>query len=460
MISYRSISVDFYNIYQMKYTIPYKFTPRDYQLSILDALDSGIKRAVCVWHRRAGKDKTGLNYMIKKMWEKKGVYYYFMPTYSQGRKIIWDGIDGSGFSFLEHFPKNIILRKNESEMKIILKNGSIFQIVGTDNINTVVGTNPIGCIFSEYSLQNPLAWDFIRPILRENKGWAVFLYTPRGHNHGYEMYNMALLNDDWFSEVLTVDDTKSITKEQIEADRAEGMDDNLIQQEYYCSFEGAMQGSYYGKQMKEALDDGRVTVVGYDESLKVNTAWDLGVGDATSIWFFQVQGFEVRLIDFYENSGEGLTHYVKILQDKKYIYDKHYAPHDIKVREFSTGKSRLETAAKLGINFMIVPNLPIEEGIDSVRRLFNKCWFDKEKTKHGVAALLNYHKEYDEKRMEFKNRPFHDWSSHASDAFRMLALGHQEFQLGSYGEDDKEIDWYRDNKVKHVTSNPLNPFET
>lgn len=452
----------------MSITLPFKFTPRDYQLPVLQALDSGLKRAVACWHRRAGKDKTGLNYTIKRMGEQVGIYYYFMPTYAQGKKIIWDGIDKEGMRFLEHFPKDLVASKNESEMKIRLKTGSLYQVIGTDNIDAIVGTNPIGCVFSEYALQNPLAWDFIRPILRENKGWALFLYTPRGHNHGYELYNMAQLNPDWFCEKLTVDNTRRpdgspvITPEDIEKERAEGMDEDLIQQEYYCSFEGAMSGSYYGKNMQRAIEEGRITDVPYDFNLKVNTAWDLGVGDSTSIWFFQIAGDTFRLIDYYESSGEGLLHYIKVMQDKEYLYDRHYAPHDIKQREQISGKTRLEAAQKLGIRFEVIPNLPIEEGIDAARRLFNRCWFDKIKCKQGIDALFNYHKEFDERRREFKQHPVHDWSSHSADAFRYLALGVKDLLLNPQGnvrsyEDRSDIQQEKQQQEPQI--DPLNPFE-
>ncbi len=451
----------------MNITLPYRFTPREYQLPILTAMDSGIKRAVCVWHRRAGKDKTGLNYMIKEMVRKVGVYYYFMPTYSQGKKIIWDGIDKSGMRFIEHFPEELTISKNESEMKVKLKTGSLFQIIGTDNIDAIVGTNPIGCVFSEYALQNPQAWDFIRPILRENKGWALFLYTPRGHNHGFELFNMAQLNPDWFCQVLTVDETKRpdgspvITPEDIEAERKEGMDEDLLQQEYYCSFSGAMSGSYYGRQMQRAIKEGRITNVPYDFNLKVNTAWDLGIGDAMVIWFFQMHGDAFRLIDYYESSGEGLMHYIKVLEDKEYIYDAHYAPHDIQVRDLTTGKTRLETAQKMGIRFEVVPRLPLEEGIDAARRMFNRCWFDKDKTKVGIDALMNYHKEYDEKRQEFKQHPVHDWSSHAADGFRTLAMGVKDLLLTPEGNkrayEDRE-DIQEEKRGQEKVIDPTNPF--
>ena len=442
----------------MRLTLPHKFTPREYQLPVLNALDSGIKRAVCVWHRRAGKDKTALNYMIKRMWEQKGVYYYFCPTYTQGKKIIWDGIDKDGMRFIDHFPKSIILKKNEAEMKIVVRNGSLFQIVGTDRYDTIVGTNPIGVVFSEYSLQNPLAWEYIRPILTENQGWAMFLYTPRGHNHGYDMHNMAKLASNWFHEVLTIEETRVITKEEVLKEIDEGMDSDLAQQEYYCSFEGAMVGSYFGKELGEILSTGRILNLPYHQDLKVHTAWDLGVGDATAIWFFQTHLSELRLIDYYEASGEGLNHYLGVLQDKKYIYGQHYAPHDIKVRELSTGKSRLEIARGLGINFHVIPNMPLEEGIDTVRRTLKRCWFDNEKTKQGRDALMQYHKEYDEVRKSFRQKPYHDWSSHAADAFRMLCLGYRDSGLAGASEDDKEVEYYNRNIRQGGSTVSTDPF--
>lgn len=188
--------------------IPFNYTPRNYQLPLFRAMDSGIKRAFCVWHRRAGKDKSLINLCVKKMLEQKGVYYYFFPTYSQGKKILWDGIDGSGFRFIDHFPPQIIDNKNNQEMKIKLINGSVFQVVGTDRFDSVRGTNPIGCVFSEYAYQNPQAWDVVRPILNENGGWAVFNTTPNGENHAFDLYQAAKDSPDWFCEILTVNDTK------------------------------------------------------------------------------------------------------------------------------------------------------------------------------------------------------------------------------------------------------------
>jgi len=403
-------------------TIPHNYDPRNYQLPILQALDSGIKRAVCVWHRRAGKDKTAFNIMVKKSLERVGTYFYILPSYAQGKKIIWNGMDKDGFRFIDHCPPEIRETILNQEMMIRLKNGSVIQVVGSDNIDSLMGTNPIGVVFSEYSLQNPEAWDLIRPILDENGGWALFNYTPRGNNHGWELYEMAKANNRWFSQILTVKDTGAVSEAVIDESRQAGMPEDLIQQEYYCSFNAPRSGSYYGHLIEKAVEDKRITVVPWEPSVGVETSWDLGMGDSTSIWFSQTVGKEVRFIDYYEMNGEGLPHYAKYLQSKPYTYTTHNAPHDIAVRELGSGKSRIETAAALGIKFNVAPKLSIDDGIEAVRSLLVNAWFDEVKCKHGILALKNYHKEYDDRNKVFKSHPEHDWSSHASDAMRTRAV--------------------------------------
>lgn len=413
-----------------KIAIPYKYEPREYQLPLFQAFDNGYKRFVTVWHRRAGKDKSYINLVAKAMTQRVGVYYYFFPTYAQGKKIMWDGIDGSGFRFLNHFPKELIDgQPNSTEMKLRFKNGSLFQIVGADNIDSVVGTNPVGCVFSEYALQDPKGWDFVRPILRENGGWAAFNFTPRGKNHGFKLYNMARTNPDWFCQMLTIHDTGVLSEADIEAERASGMDEELIQQEYYCSFEAGMQGSYYSNQLDLAYKEDRITDVPHDPIILVDTFWDLGIGDSTAIWFVQTAFNQVRLIDYYETSGEGLPHFKTVLDKKPYIYGSHYAPHDIEVRELGSGKSRREIARSLGIDFRVVPKMKVEDGIEAARAIFPRCWFDKTKCEQGIDALASYRKEWDAKRDEFKQRPYHDWTSHAADAFRYFALGHRDARV-------------------------------
>ena len=268
-----------------------------------------------------------------------GAYYYFYPTYAQGKKALWEGIGKDGFRYINHFPEVLLDGKpNDTEMKIRYKNGSLFQIIGTDDIDKVLGTNPRGCVFSEYSLQSPKAWEYIRPILAENKGWAIFNYTPRGKNHGFDLYEMAIKNPSWFVSKLTVDDTHVLTLEDIDEERKAGMTEDMIQQEFYCSFVAAIIGSYYWKEYDEAEKAGRFGNVPYDPNGSVHTVWDLGIADSMAIGFYQIIGQEVHKIDYYENTGEGFPHYAKILQEKGYVYGKHFAPQDIKARELSTGK--------------------------------------------------------------------------------------------------------------------------
>ena len=263
---------------QINIDIPFNFTPRSYQLPLCQCLENGYKRGVSVWHRRAGKDKTLINIMVKEACKRKGSYFYFFPTYSQGRKILWDGMDRDGFKFLDHIPNEIRQSTNGQEMKITLVNGSIIQVVGTDRIDSVVGTNPIGCVFSEYAIQRAEGWDFIRPILRENGGWALFNYTPRGLNHGYDMFQNSINSPEWFSECLTVDDTKRpdgspvITEADIEQERNDGMSESMILQEFYCDFVASQENALISMVTVEEAAK-RV----YDQMAYINSNRILGV---------------------------------------------------------------------------------------------------------------------------------------------------------------------------------------
>ena len=405
-------------------TLPYNWTPREYQEPVCEAIDNGIKRLITIWHRRAGKDLTAINVCAKKSFERVGLYLHLLPYYKQGRKIVWNGIDKAGKKFLDAFPPELVESRNDQEMQLKLINGSIYQVAGTDNIDSLVGINPVGLILSEYSIQDPRAWDYLRPILAENEGWAWFVYTPRDKNHGWELYERAKKNPNWFAQLLTVDDTHAIPYSAIEEDRDMGMPEEMIQQEYFCSFEAPLTGAYYSKQLAAAQEEGRIKNVPWEPQLLVHTFWDIGMGDETTIWFAQFYGNEVRLIDYYENSGEGLAHYVKVIKEKEYVYGDHWFPHDIKVRELSTGTSRLETLRELGINGQVAPKLPVEDGIEAVRNILPQCWFNsgKEAVEKAVEALKQYQKEFDEQRKVFKNKPLHDWTSHTADAFRIMAV--------------------------------------
>jgi phage terminase large subunit len=411
--------------------LPYKYTARDYQLPLYRAVQSnGIKRACSVWHRRGGKDKTAINLITSMSQARVGIYYYFFPTYNQGRKILWDGIDKTGFPFRSHIPKEIIKSENSSEMKITLHNGSIIQVIGTDNVDSIVGTNPVGCVFSEYALQNPQAWDFIRPILAENGGWAVFIFTPRGKNHAWDLYKMAQSNPDWFCEMLTVNDTNVITPGMIDEERRAGMNEEMIQQEFYCSFEASNPGAYYAQEIRLARDQGRICGVPVESGLPVNTFWDLGMDDSTSIWLEQDVGREIHLVGYYENSQESLSHYVNWLQDWR---GKHRAtwgywklPHDGEVRGRQSGKTDKDFLRELGFSNVSCAPRPAhkEDAIEAVRQMLGKCWFDAVSCDRGIEALSQFRKEYNEINKVFKLTPVHDWASHGADAFQTLAIGH------------------------------------
>lgn len=409
-----------------KVKVPCDWTPREYQLPLFQYLESGGKRAICVWHRRAGKDLTGINWISVCSIMRPGLYWHLFPTYNQGRKIAWEGMTKAGRKFLDHFPKENISAINNTEMRVTFKTGSIYQVVGSDNPDRLVGANPVGIILSEYALQDPRAWDYIRPILLENEGWAVFIYTPRGRNHGYTLLNHAKKNPKWFTQVLSVNDTMAVKEEAIDEERMAGMPEELIQQEFFCSFDAALVGAYYGNHMSHALDSGRIGLFPYDSQLMVNTAWDLGVGDQTVILFYQMHGLQIRIIDCYSNSGEGLSHYINVLETghrAQYVYGNHYAPHDIKVKDLSTGRTRLETAQSLGLRFRVVPKVSIEDGIEAVRSIMSRIYWNEDKnTEHLIEAARQYRKEWDDKKRCFNDRPYHDWTSDFMDALRYLAL--------------------------------------
>jgi hypothetical protein len=388
----------------------------------------------------SGKDKTFLNYMIPRMIERKGAYYYYFPTSVMGRDVLWDGMDRDGYKFTDHFPFQLIARKNEAEMKIELKNGSIFKIRGTDR-NEPIGVNPVGCVFSEFSCQNPKAgWDLARPILAENGGWAVFNFTPRGKNHAYRLFRMAEGNPDWFCEKLTVDDTNAIDLSAIDDDRKSGMSEEMIQQEYYCSFEIGQEGSYYGRIVENLWEKGQITNVPYDNQNLVHTAWDLGYGDDTAIIFYQLSRFEKRIIDYYENHGEGMSHYIRILADRvkseKYIYGDHFAPHDISHGNMGTGETLFETARKLGLQFRKVPREKrVDDGIERTRQMLPTCWIDKEKCSGLIDCLENYHRQFHDKSEVFGQKPVHDLWSHGADAIRTMSKAIQMDSSGGMSKD-------------------------
>lgn len=403
--------------------IPAFYRPREYQKPVWEHMlqDKPGLRSSIVWHRRGGKDLTAINICAFKAFQRVGTYWHVLPTYKQGKQIVWEGMTSTGVPFLDSFPKELVTRKRDVDLQIDLANGSKYRVVGSDNIDSLVGTNPIGVVFSEYSLQDPHAWEYIRPILAENGGWAMFIFTPRGKNHGYKLHEMAKRNPGWFAQTLSVDLTQAVSDEIIEDERRSGMPEELIQQEFYCSFNAPLVGAYYSQQMTNAEREKRFTKVPWDPLLPVHTFWDIGVSDHTTIWFMQEYGMEFRFIDYYANAGEGLAHYAKELRGKPYVYGTHYGPHDLKVREFTTATSRINAAKALGINFKVVPKHEVSDGIEAVRNILPQCWFDEEKCGPGIEALKSYRKDWNDQLKTFASTPLHDWASHPADAFRMFA---------------------------------------
>ncbi len=427
--------------------------PRDYQLRVWRYLESGGKRAVAVWHRRAGKDEFCLRWNSVAAFDRIGGYWHMLPQANQARKAIWDAINPhTGKRRIdEAFPPQIRRTTREQEMMIVFVNGSTWQVVGSDNYDSLVGAPPVGVTFSEWALADPRSWAFIRPILLENGGWALFNYTPRGNNHGRTTYDAAADDPDWFAERLPASKTDVFTPDQLRGEEREYIREYgpelgkaLFRQEYHCSFDAAVLGAYYALQMDEADQAGRITGVPREGGALVHTAWDLGRTDHTSIWFFQVVGREIRIIDFYTSSGVELDHYAEVLADRGYRYGTHILPHDVEVTDLSARRSRKEILRGLGLEHIhVVPQMRIEDGIAAARSLLPRCWFDKQKCAHGISALREYRAEWDDKLKTLKPAPLHNWASHPADGFRYLALGYDHVQSRSVkkAKPKRNLDW-------------------
>lgn len=417
--------------------LPYGFKCRDYQRNLWNTIyDREKKRAFTLWHRRAGKDVVLWNLILTEAIQKVGIYYYLMPTYTQAKKIIWDGITNDGKKFLDYIPKSLIKSQNGQEMKIELTNGSLIQLIGTDNYDAIRGTNPIGCVFSEYAFQNPMAWEVVKPILKLNGGWAVFNTTPNGKNHAYELYEMARHSEDWFCERLTIEDTGLLSRQDIQKEREEGMTEEMIQQEYYCSFDVGMLGSIYGEQIQQAWKDGRVCELPFFVEKPVDITFDLGISkrNETAAWFDQTVGEWIHFVNYFEASGRTFDYYCNYIDE--YLLQKNgklgmiNIPHDSKKRDWVTGATAVQSfQERYGKEHVRVlePGSPSDTGdFQKVRALFPKFKFDKENCKQGVRAVENYHYEYDAVKKIFRSVPLHDWASNGADSLRYRAVSFKE----------------------------------
>lgn len=418
-----------------EFELPHNWDPRKYQRKAWHYLQTGGKRLALVWHRRAGKDELALRWTSVSGMQRVGNYWHMLPEAAQARKAIWEAINPhTGVRRIdEAFPHEIREQTRSQEMFIRLKSGSTWQVVGSDNFDSLIGSPPVGLVFSEYAVADPRAWTMLRPILAENGGWAIFPYTPRGKNHGWALRETARLEDNWLLDERTVDETGVFTKETLEEERRQLIRENgseegeaYFRQEYYVSFDAAVRGAYYARLMQQAEEDGRICGVPYDGAGLVTTAWDIGIGDSTAIWFMQAIGRELRAIDYYEASGMPLAHYVEVLTRKGYAYAEDILPHDAQARELGTGKSIEELLRAMDRKVRIAPKLTVDQGIQAVRTILPRIWFDAKKCERGVAALRQYRSEYDEERKVLSNRPLHDWTSHACDSIRYFAVSHQD----------------------------------
>jgi phage terminase large subunit len=377
--------------------------------------------SVIVAHRRCGKTVACINDLIRSALTCKhphGRYAYIAPYHNQAKDIAWD--------YLKRYSAPIPNTKiNNSDLFIDYPNGSRVRLYGADNPDRIRGLYMNGVVIDEPADINPSVFPLIiRPQLTDYKGWATWIGTPKGHNSFHDRWKKALKNKDGnqFSLMLKASETGLVDPEEL-AEAREDMSVDEFEQEFECSFEAAIKGAYYGKEMKLAAQEGRICRVPWEPKLEVHTAWDLGIGDATVIWFIQQHQGEVRFIDCYSNFSEGLEHYVKVLKERPYIYGTHILPHDIEVADLSTGRSRLQTLAGLGINGYVLKRDPIEDGINAVRSMLPRCWFDAEKCDTGIEALKQYRTEYDEDKKTYSTKPLHDWTSDYADAARYAARG-------------------------------------
>jgi phage terminase large subunit len=351
-------------------------------------------------------------------------FHYVAPLLKQAKTVAWDYLKSYGL----RIPG---ATAHESELRLDLPNGGQVRLFGSDNPDALRGIYSDGVVLDEAADMSPRVFnEILRPALSDRKGWAVWIGTPKGQNDFFDLWQKAQSDESYYTLMMRASQTGLVDADEL-IDARRQMMAGQYAQEYECSFQAAIIGAYFGNQMDEAEESKRIVPNVFDPSLQVHTAWDLGLSDHTSIWFYQQSGFEVRLVDYYASNGFGLDHYAKVLQDKAYRYGSHYLPHDAEVRELGTGRSRVETLQGLGISPIIVPKLSVEDGINAVRKVLPRCWFDKDKCAEGIKALRQYRRDYDDVRKVFLERPYHDWCSHPADAFRYLAIGLQEPRAAS-----------------------------
>lgn len=396
---------------------------------------NGGLRAIEIAHRRWGKDEIALNVACELAHRRVGSYWTCLPEYEQARKALWTAVNPhTGRRRIdEAFPPEIRETKDEQQMFIRFHNGSTWQLIGSDRYDSTLGAGPAGIVYSEWALANPSAWAYHRPMLLENGGWAMFITTPRGNNHAKAMYEMAKARpDEWHAEISTIEDTKALSVEQLEESLSEyqalyGGDIGRAQfeQEYYCSFNAAILGAYFGAEIAQAEREGRICDVEIDRSQPVHTAWDLGKAVNNPIWCFQVIGGRPRIVDFYRPESDDLEQWCKWLDERGY-HGNDYVPHDIIVAEWGTKRTRFETLKLLGRKPVRIAKVSVADGLQAGRTTIKQAVFDKTRCDLGIEGLRNYRREWDDELKTFRENPVKDWAEHIGSSFRYLGLAWKE----------------------------------
>ena len=397
------------------------------------------KRAVCCDHRRSGKDSCSLNIEATEAMRVTGSYYHFLPTLAQAKRVIWNAVDREERRVLtQAFPKEIVKTTNKQDLLLELINGSMWQLGGSDNYNAFVGTNIMGIVFSEWSLCDPKAWEYFRPILRENGGWAIFIYTMRGKNHGYDLLEMAKENPKWYAVKNTVemtvrhDGTPIISQDDIQEERDSGMSEEMIQQEFYCSEEVELPGAYFAKDLSKTREEKRICHVPVIPTLPVYTFWDLGQskGNAMTVWFVQAYGKEKRIVNYIEKEDSDLGWFVLQVREfckyHKCFLGENFAPHDIEVRDLLNKKTRKKLVEEaLDFHFTTVKRVGNKnEAIQAAHAIFPYCFFDSTRCMKGINGLASYRRKEDKHNPgKFIDEPLHDWASNVADGFMTFAQG-------------------------------------
>ncbi len=454
--------------------VTFRFTPRWYQRDLFKAMNPRTGPAklhgCLIWPRRKGKDLTGLNFTVLKALKRRGAYYYFFPTYRLGKRVIWDGMDDQGIPYRDYIPGEIVEDENETELQITLTNGSMIYIMGADKIDRAArGTNVVGVVYSEFRDISPIVRRTIAPILGNNNGWELIITTPRGHNHLYDLTQLIasdpVLNAEWYYSKHTVEtcavDANDLAKSLAHIDllRREGVPEEWIQQEYYTSFEGFQEGSFFGDALNRAYKEERICELPYLTHLPVNTACDLGTGMSFVTWYWQECRDWIHFIDYEELSEGGIPEFRKQLDQKPYIYGYHFAPHDAINTDVGSGLTRMETAQDLGIDWLKLPKIKrVGDRINAARIMFPRTKIDTGRCEVGLSRLLNYRREYDEFHEVYKEKEVRDKNSHGGAAFCYAAMGVSDVgqQLRHYGVAEMDFDEFG---YDHLVKTAIDDYE-